>query len=941
MAIKEFRAQYPEYGDVSDEEIAARMYAKHKDAYQGMSEPEFKARFLGGAGGPTVSSASKPTPSPALPTTPSEVFTAVPKLAFGAVKNMAQDLANYPQARLLDPAVQSYRSLRGMAEQDPAKRALNARPTPEEAQRDQSARAFETSMAAGPVAERLAGATVGRLPGLLGRFLKNSAVGATLGGTDAGIRENSLAAVPAGAVGGALVGGPFGEVVHGASRVSAKPTAPKTAFPPVEEGVSPFVRMTAKEGPDKGAASRGLRTLVRGYHSPEPLAEGHRLSTGESLPDAMTLTRRQQQDAEEQASVETARWWRARLKGTGALKPDQMDLIRQHATAESFLSDVQQGKPLPEGYTPKQLEHDYTESAIKLSENPEVQKAFTDYRSWYEGRHQSVKARGYGTGYQKGYTPIQGLADLEGLLPQSVRFGRTPAFMRERGQAASLRSSDVPKLMARYETQFKRKMAEDDLFTKLQGDPKINLAATPEGQARLKKDGMPEGYFQFDVPAGSPGHGKTGPNGEELPFVVHRDVAEALSRFYPPVLSDAERMANKVGNAMAQGATTLNPMNRAQNIPSDLAMMLSGPAGEKGTFTSGIAARRLLRYPSALGSMLKGSFGGRSLAAEEGRRVGGVSGTFQKEIEGVPIPHDMSEYYAKEKPSAGKLLKSIAKAPYEGMRRFSMATEAAPRVAASQEAAKRGLPFGEQQRLAHESSLPYGSGSPLFAKSKLAKLLSRFSTYPALADVRIAKGLTTPGSITRYAALSTIPPAAAAEWNTQSDEYAGYEKRLKPWVKNSLHVNHRAADGTWSTYVVRIDPFSEMQNRIGLGQLSGRVVKAAKGVEPLSLKSAPKDALNAYANLYPIGPIIEDVAGETKFGKPLDTPMKKLANLNPVLRLGAEAMETATDQKDKHGNVKKGDPKKALQMILGRTAGGGVRQYDEKNAVEKKKAVNQ
>lgn len=158
---------------------------------------------------------SRPSEAPAVPATPAEIFMAPAKAVYGAGKALVEDAVNYPRARLVDPAAMLLRNAKSM--------------TPEEKARDQNARAFEVGTVLGEPAAKVAGATVGRLPGILGRLLTHGTAGAAVGGADAGIRNNSLAAVPAGMGAGALMGGTVGEVAHrfGPSKAPA-PAPPAT-----------------------------------------------------------------------------------------------------------------------------------------------------------------------------------------------------------------------------------------------------------------------------------------------------------------------------------------------------------------------------------------------------------------------------------------------------------------------------------------------------------------------------------------------------------------------------------------------------------------------------------------------------------------------------------------------------------------------------------------
>jgi hypothetical protein len=428
---------------------------------------------------------------------------------------------------------------------------------------------------------------------------------------------------------------------------------------------------------------------------------------------------------------------------------------------------------------------------------------------------------------------------------------------------------------------------------------------------------------------GSPGFGKARQSTKKaVTMVIPTDVAEALSHFYERPMGHAAQVLNRAGSVMAQSATTLNIPNRATNIPSDLLMMLAGPAGEKGTFTEGIAARRLAQYPKAMVSMMNYATGGQSAAANEGRRLGAISGTFNREIGGATVPHDLAKFHyptpMKERVALGRLVKKALRAPVDFMRMLSTATEAAPRLATSQEGTARGLPKEEIRRLAHESSLPYGSGASKFARSKPAKAIARFITYPSLSDVRIVQGLTKAGSRSRYAALLTIPPAVAAQLNTRDAEHADAEKRLKPWIKNSLHFLVKKDDGTFDVVVVRADPFSEGTQRWGLGQLSGRVLKAAKGVEPFSLKSAPSDIKDAYTNIYPAGPIYQSFQGKDQYGRKL-SGLDRVTNVLPFVRFGKEAFEA----------TQKGGAEAGVKNFVNRGIMSGARTVPEADAFAK------
>lgn len=819
----------------------------------------------------------------------------------------AREAANTPEARLA-------RSIFGPAERQAMSRWLPSMPT------------------LPPV--RVPAASSGRIPAGAADFARTTETGQNILNPEPGSPEEVLRARM-------LLDQISGRTARVESRTGgALATPPGVHLLPGEE--SPYVRMAGEPPKSAEPLKRGLRQLVLGYHNPSPLAAGEKLSTGQSLNDVYGMTKRPQQDAEETAAVEMERFLRSHLTGEGMAKPDQANLVRKYMTAMSFLSDAEKGKPLPSGYSPQQLERDVTESAINLSKNPEAQRTADALRADFKAMREDMTRRGYNMGEIEHYMPAHGFETLDRLLPEAhQRFGTTPSFMRQRGPEADLRNADVFKLMADYRTSYLKKRAEDEMFTTLAADPKINLAADPVMAAKMAREGVPKGYVQYTMPPGAPGHGKfmvdpegkpvLGPDGQPKPYtmVVNRNVAESLAKFYPPRMGEAAETANRIGSAMARSATTYHLGNRAVNFPSDLWMTLAGPAGEKGTFTKGLAAKRLAAVPGALRDMLVGEMGHPNRAYEEGRRLGAVSGTFQHEIRGTEVPHGMKDYYYPEAMSKRaapmQVLKNVLGAPGHAMKRLSTVTEAAPRLAALKPALKAGVPDEAARELVHESSLPYGSGASQFSKSPLSKLTSRFSAYPSLADVRIAKGLVTPGSRARYLALATIPPAVAAQWNTQDEAYSKYEVSLKPWVKQSLHFNRRLPDGKFETIVVRIDPFSEAMNRWGLGQLSGRVVKDLKGVEPLDLSTAPQDALRAYADLYPLGPIVEDVQGKTFYGKNLPTALDKLSNLLPVVRVAQQTAEAA----------KKGGPAAAAKEAARRTVLSGARPYTAQEVVDK------
>lgn len=205
MAIKEFRAQHPEYNDMPDDTIADRLYERHKADYSDMTKDQFKAKFLAGASQPPAPgrtpSGSEAASAPALPTTPAGVFMAVPKAAYGMAKSAVTDLANIPRGLVADPLSQVFQ---------------NRAATPDEEKRSFSGLAGLTGLVTAPGISEAATMGAAKLggPKLLQKILAGAGAGALLGGGDAAIRSGGQAsAIPQGVAGGAALGGAFGGVL--------------------------------------------------------------------------------------------------------------------------------------------------------------------------------------------------------------------------------------------------------------------------------------------------------------------------------------------------------------------------------------------------------------------------------------------------------------------------------------------------------------------------------------------------------------------------------------------------------------------------------------------------------------------------------------------------------------------------------------------------------
>lgn len=651
------------------------------------------------------------------------------------------------------------------------------------------------------------------------------------------------------------------------------------------------------------ALKRGAKTLALGYHQPFPLvaevAGGRRFRFRDNVKysDALEQTQARINNAPEVAMADLDALATKHLTGSGRPKAQERELLSQAMTADDMLHEAARGRKQP--LDAATLESHSAELLRAASLEPEVSAMMKAMRAQYDAMIDDLQRRGFAVGKIKGYSMKRGLQALEdqGILQRGAsKIGsREPGFMKSRGRAdQGYRESDAFQLYQDYRASYLKKIAEADLIDKIRNDETTNLMKSTYQRARKRETGhWPAGYSEITLEVGMPGAGirrtvrKGGKQATRpVKMVIPTELAETLKKFNPAPYSDAEALALQGGNVAAQSATTLNPANRSLNIVSDLATASMGLPGERGAITGGITLRRLMGGPRAFRDLMRGTSGKPTPtptgdAFDKALRSGSVSSTFQHEIGGTPVSARVKEYYAP--PAADR---NPLKAMLEGTRRtvgeaqrFATVSEAYIRESARDEAIKRGLTEEQANEIARQITLPYGSGSSAFAKSKLSRLIGRFAQYPAMMDLRAWRLLTTPGSIARGAAVLTLPGLVEALVNTSTPDREEFERALPPYVRDQDHilVKNDNSPGGFDVYVTRLNPFNETMQRWGMGNIAGRAYKAARGMEPPE-EAMPRvqDIPKNYLNTYPLGPMIEAATGKTSSGQNIDLPATTL-----------------------------------------------------------------
>jgi len=479
-------------------------------------------------------------------------------------------------------------------------------------------------------------------------------------------------------------------------------------------------------------------------------------------------------------------------------------------------------------------------------------------RQKYDDAFETAVERGWVSeeSRNEAYSPIKRMAMVldavskdrgeEGVMSEPL-----VQFLR-RGHEGGHRNTDAVTLLSDYLSVVRRRVAEEDLLTKVLNDQTINFTDRSEIKAIREAGGpLPPGLAYY-----VPRPGKIGYMGAKDPiqqamdgaidgltarqtaamkraranelargFVLPKRVAEALENFNPRIPGESENRIYRGAQAFTRMFTSYNPAVTSVNFVSDHALALTTLAAEGGP---GRVLGFLREWPDAFGSAIGGVFfgkGGRKYA--RALHEGLASSTFTYDVGGAPVSGILKELHETD---SRNLLKKAVPGALQFLANLRQAGELTPKIAAGEEALKRLGNLAEYGRVGRNITVDFSKG-PAIMRNPTARFMAPFYTFFGAVTPKIL-ALSTDKSTrgTMLAGIAAVPTAIMM-WNYQDDEFAAVERSLPEFEQLGLHVIVAGPDGrplkdpTGKPVVKRIQYWvpEQVASMFGLGNLPSRL----------------------------------------------------------------------------------------------------------------------
>jgi hypothetical protein len=500
----------------------------------------------------------------------------------------------------------------------------------------------------------------------------------------------------------------------------------------------------------------------------------------------------------------------------------------------------------PGGTTYEQWKKEAEALGNEMARHPDVVQAYKALRNVTDEMHETMVQYGLldPGQYRESYKPAQRLLDMATGLEQrfaGTAIGRELSAAMQRNAAGEIVETNLVKVMRASLHALNRKVAEIELWRKIEMDPDLNLTRFFEPGQPIPKGlklyrpgkGMP-GYQEFDAMDGALQaaiEGLPTKSYTQGAYVLSEDLANRLMHFYQATTSPVEQTIYKYSRMYARQLTLYSPSNTPLNAMSDTPLAMLGMPGEANNLFGFI---RFL--PVSVKESFRGAFGKQSDLFERAMEEGLTGTTFIQSVGGETVPRRLEAAMMQ-----GKKLSPIdrAKDVAANWVRVRQAVELFPRMAGGLAAEAKSGQAADFARVGEMLTLPYGAGDPAVTRAPIMNLLAPFWRWTGLAAERSFRLATTKGSRARGIAALAIPPMAVATWNLRNPAFRKVEYSLSQYDRTHMHVilpdpsdpekPMRKKNGQPMVWRMRFWVPEEIAGFFGIGNLPGRIVDVAAG----------------------------------------------------------------------------------------------------------------